>query len=188
MSSVLHDSDIRDDLCDHLEQKYGQVRFFDELVIGKSRADIVMVTREALIGVEIKSDADTYTRLKGQIPDYDRYFDKNILAVGSTHAMHAPEHIPDHWGLISVEEAGDKLDFYNVREPKDSKKVKLQKQLDLLWRRELYQLQAMNGLHKYANKSRMFVEKYVMESVDDSLLKQQIRDILFERDYSIFEN
>ena len=83
---------------------------------------------------------------------------------------------------------GDKLDFYNVREPKDSKKVKLQKQLDLLWRRELYQLQAMNGLHKYANKSRMFVEKYVMESVDDSLLKQQIRDILFERDYSIFEN
>ena len=188
MSSVLHDSDIRDDLCDYLEQKYGQVRFFDELVIGKSRADIVMVTREALIGVEIKSDADTYTRLKGQIPYYDRYFDKNILAVGSTHAMHAPEHIPDHWGLISVEEAGDMLDFYNVREPKDSKKVKIRKQLDLLWRRELYQLQAMNGLHKYANKSRMFVEKYVVESVDESLLKQQIRDILFERDYSIFEN
>ncbi|MCR5098257.1 MAG: sce7726 family protein [Lachnospiraceae bacterium] len=187
MKTVLHDSDIRDDLCDYLEQKYGQVRFFDELVIGKSRADIVMVTRDAIIGVEIKSDADTYTRLKGQIPDYDRYFDKNILAVGSTHAMHAPEHIPDHWGLISVEETGDGLDFYEVREPGASK-AKIRKQLDLLWRRELYQLQGMNGLHKYSNKRRAFVEKYVVESVDESLLKQQIRDILFERDYSIFDD
>lgn len=48
---MLHDSDIRDDLCDYLEQKYGQVRFFDELVIGGSRADIVVVTNDALIGV-----------------------------------------------------------------------------------------------------------------------------------------
>ena len=183
---MLHDSDIRDDLCDYLEQKYGQVRFFDELVIGGSRADIVVVTKDALIGVEIKSDADTYTRLKGQIPDYDRYFDKNILAVGSTHALHAPDHIPEYWGLISVEEIDGKLDFYEIREPKEGKKVKLRKQLGLLWRRELSQLQVLNGLHKYAKKSRAFVEKYVMESVEDDLLKQQIRDILFDRDYSVF--
>ena len=61
--SILHDADIRDDLCIYLEEKYGQVRFFDELSMGKSRADIVMVTEEELIGIEIKSDADTYDRL-----------------------------------------------------------------------------------------------------------------------------
>ncbi len=91
--SNLHDSDIRDDLSDYLEEKYGKVRFFDELVIGKSRADIVMVTREAIVGVEIKSDADTYARLSRQVKDYDVYFDQNILVVGSTHAMHAKEHM-----------------------------------------------------------------------------------------------
>lgn len=89
---MLHDYDIWDDLFDYLESAYGEVRFFEELTIGRSRADIVMVTREAIYGVEIKSDADTYERLKRQVPDYNRFFDYNILAIGSTHAAHAEEH------------------------------------------------------------------------------------------------
>ncbi len=169
---MLHDRDIRDDLCDFLEQKYGRVRFFDELVIGRSRADIVMVTGDVIVGVEIKSDADTYTRLSRQIKDYDAYFDKNILVVGSTHAMHARDHIPEHWGLISVEDTDNGLDFYIVREPNNSKKSKIRKPLDLLWSSELAQIQQINGLHKYAGKSRKFVEKYVMESIEEDKLKQ----------------
>ena len=51
---MLKDSDIRDGLCLFLEEHYGKVRFFEELVIGKSRADIVMVTENGLIGVENK--------------------------------------------------------------------------------------------------------------------------------------
>ncbi len=31
--------------------------------MGKSRADVVMVLEEELVGIEIKSDADTYARL-----------------------------------------------------------------------------------------------------------------------------
>ncbi len=186
-NAILHDSDIRDELCDHFEQKYGRVRFFEELVIGKSRADIVLVTKDEIIGVEIKSDADTYARLSRQIKDYDAYFDKNILAVGSTHAMHAREHIPEYWGVVSVEDTGKGLDFYDIREPGPSKKVKIRKQLDLLWRRELTRLQQLNKLHKYAGKRRTFVERYVVESVEEGILKQQIRDILFDRDYSIFD-
>ena len=50
---MLYDADIRDGLCDFLEEQYGKVRFFDELVIGRSRADIVMVTMEGLTGVEM---------------------------------------------------------------------------------------------------------------------------------------
>ena len=65
---MLHDADIRDGLCFYLEERYGEVRFFEELTIGKSRADIVMVTRESIIGIEIKSDADIvkdYLRKQG---------------------------------------------------------------------------------------------------------------------------
>ena len=41
--------------------------------MGKSRADVVMVLEEELVGIEIKSDADTYARLSRQVKDYDRF-------------------------------------------------------------------------------------------------------------------
>ena len=184
---MLRDSDIRDELCLFLEEAYGKVRFFEELVIGKSRADIVMVTGKGLIGIEIKSDADTYARLPGQIKDYDRFFDYNILACGSTHGQHVAEHVPGHWGIITIEEVPDGLDFYVLRNPQRSSKVKLKNQVRLLWRRELANIQEKNGLHKYARKSRAQVEKYVMESIGNDAMKKAVIEELFERDYSIFE-
>ena len=187
MSDILYDRDIRDPLFDFLEATYGKVRILEEKITGSARADAVMVLESLVAGIEIKSDADTYARLSRQIKDYDVYFDKNILAVGSTHAMHAREHIPEYWGVVSVEDTGSGLDFYDIREPAPSPKVKIRKQLDLLWRRELTGIQQQNRLHKYAGKRRSFVERYVVESVDEKSLKQQIRDILFDRDYSVFD-
>ncbi len=183
---MLRDSDIRDELCLFLEEAYGKVRFFEELVIGKSRADIVMVTGKGLIGIEIKSDADTYARLPGQIKDYDRFFDYNILACGSSHGQHAAEHVPQHWGIITIEEGPDGLDFYVLQKPQRSSKVKLKNQVRLLWRRELANIQGKYGLHKYARKSRAQVEKYVMESIGTEAVKKAVIEELFERDYSIF--
>ena len=184
---MLHDADIRDDLCDYFENIHGKIRFFDELTMGKSRADIVMVTDMGLIGLEIKSDYDSYERLSRQVRDYDRFFDFNYVVIGTSHAAHIREHVPDHWGIITAEEDGEKLDFYEMRAPSTNKKVKLANQLSLLWKRELSQLQADNGLYKYSDKSKMYRKKYLMESVDHEVLKRQMIDILFERDYSIFE-
>ena len=185
---MLKDSDIRDELCLFLEETYGRVRFFEELVIGKSRADIVMVTREGLIGIEIKSDADTYTRLPGQVKDYDRFFDYNILACGSSHGQHAAEHVPSHWGIITIEECPEGMDCYVLRKPQRSSKVKLKNQVRLLWRRELADIQAKNGLYKYARKSRAQVEKYIMDSLGDDVMKNAVIEELFERDYSVFDD
>ncbi|MBO6215963.1 MAG: sce7726 family protein [Lachnospiraceae bacterium] len=184
---VLHDADIRDDLCIYMERKYGKVRFFEELTMGKSRADIVIVTEEGLVGVEIKSDADTYERLPRQIKDYDRFFDYNYVVVGSSHSQHIREHIPEHWGVITVERDGGALDFYEMRDPSVSPKVRFTNQMSLLWRRELAELQKQNGLYKYPGKSKMYVKKYLMKSVERSELKRQMLEVLFERDYSIFE-
>lgn len=185
--TMLHDADIRDNLCLYLEEQYGEVRFFEELTMGKSRADIVMVTRDAIYGIEIKSDADTYSRLKRQVRDYNKYFDYNLLVIGSTHAIHAEEHVPKHWGIISVELIKDRMDFYPIREADVSPKTTLKNQLSLLWRRELTQIQQINNLHKYAGKSRAYVQEYILNTVEPELLKRQIIDILFERDYTIFD-
>lgn len=40
---ILLDADIREPLFDYLEQRYEKVRFLEEKVTGKVRADIVMV-------------------------------------------------------------------------------------------------------------------------------------------------
>ena len=85
---MLYDKDIREPLFEFLEQRYGKVRILEEKQIGRSRADAVMVTENGLAGIEIKSDADTYARLKRQIKDYDRFFDYNFVAAGSTHGRH----------------------------------------------------------------------------------------------------
>ena len=113
---MLYDRDIREPLFDYLEERYGKVRMIEEKQIGKSRADIVMVLPGRLAGIEIKSDADSYARLDGQVKDYDRYFDRNYVAVGSTHAVHVRERIPEYWGIISVEWLDNQVDFYMVRE------------------------------------------------------------------------
>ena len=81
---VLLDADIREPLFYYLEQYYGKVRFLEEKVTGKARADVVMVLPEKVCGIEIKSDADSYTRLAAQVRNYDKYYDENYLVVGST--------------------------------------------------------------------------------------------------------
>ena len=184
---MLYDADIRDSLCLFLESKYGKVRFFDEITMGKSRADLVMITETGIVGVEIKSDADTYARLPRQVKDYDKYFDFNIIACGSSHAKHVNEHVPEYWGIITVDEVDGDVDLYEARipEPVPKTKAKLKRQLGLLWRRELSHIQKINKLYKYAGKSRGFVENYVLESVDERKLKVDILNELFERDYTL---
>ena len=166
---MLHDKDIRDPLFDYLEETHGKIRIIEEKNMGESRADVVMICPESITGIEIKSDADTYTRLEGQIKDYDKFFDYNILVVGSTHAASAAEHIPEYWGLISVEIIDEKIDIYKIR---------------LLWRPELAHIQEICKLPVYKAKSKDFVREAIVQKIPRPLLDTLISDELFERDYN----
>lgn len=70
---MLLDKDIREPLFEYLEEQHDKVRILEEKTMGRSRADVVMVLEEEVVGVEIKSDADTYARLSRQVKDYDRF-------------------------------------------------------------------------------------------------------------------
>lgn len=185
---MLHDKDIREPLFDFLEETYGQVRIIEEKNMGKSRADVVMVTPEALYGIEIKSDADTYARLATQVKDYDKYFDYNLAVVGTSHALHIREHIPKHWGVITVEEMDGGIDFYMLQKPQRSPKAVWTKKLEILWRPELAMLQEWNQMPKYKEKSKNFVISKIAARVPDKipeqLLRRQVSAILMERDYN----
>lgn len=210
---MLKDKDIREALFDFLELEYKKARFYEEKMIGKSRADVYMVIEGALVGIEIKSDADTYSRLEGQIKDYNNYFDYNIVAVGSSHAAHIEEHVPDWWGIITIDEVDKKPDFYFLRRPEYNKKVKIARKLELLWRPELSIILNACNMPAYNSMSKPFVRKKIIEwtklpltKVDIAKIKKEakangvepvipetrieieklnglISDILFERDY-----
>lgn len=180
---MLYDRDIREPLFEFLEETYGKIRIIEEKQMGRSRADIVMVIPNAVLGLEIKSDADTYARLKRQVRDYDRYFDANYVVVGASHAMHIEEHVPVWWGIITVELEGSRVDFYILRKAGENPKRKLKKKLELLWRPELAHIQEVNGLPKYKQKSKDFVVGKILEKVPEEILQEQISRELFERDY-----
>ena len=183
-TKVLRDNDIREPLFDFLEEKLGKIRILEEKQTGRARADVVMVTEQYLYGIEIKSDADTYARLKKQVRYYDEYYDRNIVVVGSTHAAHVSEHVPEWWGIISAEVIGGRIDFYTIREPIDNPKVQDEKKITVLWRPELNRLLSLNGLHAYNRKSKAFVQKKLLEMVPGELLWPQAMEELFERDYN----
>ncbi len=184
-SKVLHDKDIREPLFEWLELTYGKVRILEEKRTGKARADVVMITPELLYGIEIKSDADTYARLDRQVKNYNWYYDRNIVAVGSSHAAHIEEHVPAWWGIITVEETADgKVDFYFLRKPDVNPRVKEKRKITLLWRTELNHLLEINKLPKYREKSKAFVQERLLEKVPPEKLWLQAYDELFERDYT----
>ncbi len=184
---MLYDKDIREPLFDFLEQTYGKVRILEEKRMGRSRADIMMVRPGSLSGVEIKSDADTYARLQRQVKDYDQYFDSNYVVVGVSHAYHIEEHVPESWGIITVEIVDDRVDFYILREAKQNGKVKPDLQMQFLWRPELVHMQEINGLPKYQKRSKEFVIGKLLERVPWETLQKQISEELFERDYTTID-
>ena len=155
---MLKDKDIREPLFDFLEETYGKIRILEEKTMGRSRADAVMVTENALYGIEIKSDADTYARLQRQVKDYDLYYDFNYAVVGTSHALHVGEHLPDWWGIITAELEEGRVDFYILRKPLPNPGVNRSRQLSLLWRTELLQIQEQNRLPLYREKSKLFVQ------------------------------
>lgn len=185
---MLYDKDIREPLFEFLEQQYGKIRILEEKQMGRSRADIVMVLPEAVAGIEIKSDADTYARLSRQVKDYNQYFDYNYVAVGSSHGFHIEEHVPSWWGIITVEAAeermGNEVDFYVLREARRNPQMDLKRKLSLLWRPELAHIQEINGMARYREKSKAFVTGKILQKVPGELLAKQISEELFQRDYT----
>ena len=185
---MLKDQDIREPLFDFFDEKFGKVRIIEEKQIAKSRADVMLVLEEKLIGVEIKSDADAYARLARQVKDYNKFFDYNYVVVGSSHSKHIEEHVPEYWGIIEAISKEESVEFNVLREPEINKRAqrtyKMKRKLSILWRPELSHIQEINGMPKYKQRSKDFVITKIMEKVPWDLLHRQISEELFQRDYN----
>lgn len=183
----MYDKDIREPLFEFLEEYYGKVRIIEEKKMGRSRADVVMILPDAVCGLEIKSDADTYARLSRQVKDYNLYYDYNYIVAGTRHAHHVAEHVPDWWGIITVELEEGRPDFYVLRQPQENPQVDWKKKMSLLWRPELVHIQELNQMPRYKEKSKQFVVEKILLKVPKEKLYLQISQELFERDYTMID-
>ncbi len=176
------DKDIREPLFDYLDERYGKVRIFEEKVIHGSRADVLAITDSCIIGLEIKSDNDTYTRLSSQIKDYESFCDLCYVVVGQSH-IQVEKHVPDYWGIIVVTPENVIVD----RDAAVNPHVKINNQLEILWRKELLNIQLKEGLPKLSNYKRKDIYKRLIESCGEPTVKADITEQLFERDYTVYD-
>lgn len=184
---MLYDREMRDPLCYYLEDRFGKVRILDEVPIGHARADLMLTLPMELIGIEIKSNMDTYDRLKRQVRNYDLYFDRNYAAVGSRHAVHIFEHIPAHWGVLCIREEHGNAVVTELRPATagPARKNRPMNQLSFLWKRELFHILDANRLPKYRGQSKPFIREKLLGRIAWESLKQAICEELFERDYTV---
>lgn len=82
------------------------------------------------------------------------------------------------------------MDFYLLRAPSPNPHVTWKRKLEILWRAELAQIQAANGMPKYAQKSKAFVSGKIIAwlekgKITEMTLRKQVSNVLFERDYTL---
>ncbi|MCM1158404.1 MAG: hypothetical protein NC300_06405 [Bacteroidales bacterium] len=73
---------------------------------------------------------------------------------------------------------------YVMREAKENLKADWKKKLTMLWRSELFHIQELNRMPKYRQKSKDFVIDKILLKVPEEVLRRQLSEELFERDYN----
>lgn len=179
----MRDDAIRLVIFDYLEENTDKIRIFEEVPIKHSRCDFFTVT-DRLTGYEIKSDADSYERLAGQIKDYDAFFDENYLVVGATHSASAKRKLPEYWGIISITDTEEGFIVETLRKAAPNPGCKRKNQLTKLWNSELTAIMKRNKINVYYGKSKLFRADKLIGGVCDDTLRAEICRELFERDYT----
>ena len=173
---------IKSILVSYLQVTYSEVRIYQEKSIGSSICDVMAVT-DKLIGFEIKSDLDSYSRLQEQVKAYNLFFDENYIVVGEKHSESAAGKIPSNWGIICIKET----DVEIIRKAIINKSVSRRRQLSILWKLEMKNLLIQNNMPVYAQKEKGYIADRLAAIVDGELLGKQIANQLMHRDYSVYD-
>lgn len=198
---LLKDEDIRPILFEYMEERKSPIRFFEELVLGKSRADAVMIApdeedpeRLCMTGFEIKSDKDQLNRLQKQSRSYSHFCDYNYLVTGEKYLETASEEIPEHWGIYLVRAEAKDIDgavpdFFveQIRPAKPTPRLRLTTQMSLLWRTELVSVIRAGKLGGVSGKSKRKLVDLIIEKLGREEAHRQLCLLLLDRDYTIWE-
>lgn len=170
----MNDKEIRKYILCFLENnKYKTIEEF-YICDGYNIADIVQLSNSELIGYEIKSDVDTFTRFKKQKESYDKTFDRNYLVVGEKYKdIKAPENC----GFIIVSK--DKIKIKKLAPI--NKKVSTISLLELLWKNELKDFLKLNNIKGYSVLNKRDLRLLIHNKFNINIVKEYVLQTLLSR-------
>lgn len=203
--SVLKDIDIRTAFHEHLK-KDPKVWFRDEVGFHGAIADILVVTPNDLHVYEIKSDADTLSRLAsklietktkkgktrmryqfGQVECYGKAADKVTLVVGTKLLAESLTQIPEWWGVILAESDGVNITFKEVRDALPNPEISWRYVFELLWRDEVLRLGERVKASGILSKSKVNIGRIVEPMCPLPELRKFVRECFPRRVWTKFK-
>lgn len=180
----LNDKDIRKIIYDSFDHSKEENRILEEFPMGDSRADMLLVTKTKLMGLEIKSDRDSFIRLERQIKDYEKFFDANYLVVGTYHVEEAIRTVPAHWGIYEVYETENGTYVMElVRGASPVLKDNTEEKLYLLWRNELMKIVREYHLAKGNLQRKDKMISKIVRGLTVPVIQTEICNALLCREY-----
>lgn len=150
------------------------------LHFGERRADVAALGEARWIGVEIKGQTDSLSRLKGQADAYGELFDECWLAAAPNHVNRALDLLPQWWGVLEASGGQDPLRL--VRQAGFSDAISPQARAKLLWRDEAYAALREHGEARGASKWRRGqLCEALATQFDEHLLREVVAGTLSSR-------
>lgn len=154
----MKDPDIRKALLSSMNSTHANAFVICEMQISGFRCYVdVAAIGDGLHGYEIKSDTDSLSRLRNQVPKYDAVCDTCTIVTTRRHFAGAKFTLPDHWGLIVAHEAASGVSLEPFRGASVNPNRSTVALLELLTRTELVSVLRAAGygrpaspLHKLA--------------------------------------
>jgi hypothetical protein len=177
-----NESVIREAVHEYLEKKHSVAYIQNEFTHTALpvRADLFAVTNDKkVITVEIKSDRDTFTRLRKQLEEYTKFSHIVYVAIDIAHLIKFKKGFPSYHGGILVYEDGE-LKLHTA--PSTRKSIECS---HLLWKQEYQQFLCFKG-----SFSKYSIDKltHLIESVFTVREHRAISEFLFINRYLRREN
>ena len=107
-----------------------------EVPVGDSRVDLCKLGRQS-VAYEIKTEYDSFMRLKTQLKDYEAAFDYIYLIVSEKKIERLPTDLASHIGIYVFKKWGNSLSFKRIRKAKKSELIDPYIQVSALSKSEL---------------------------------------------------
>jgi hypothetical protein len=151
------------------------------LAYGEARIDIAVVNGR-FHGFEIKSDADTLTRLPNQVIVYNNVFDRVTIIAGSKHIDAVRRVVPEWWG-IKMASSGPRgaIYFEEQRPSRQNDNINPLSVASLLWRNEIFDALGARGIKGIKSKTRPQLAEILATTLSLAELRGLIRHTLKTR-------
>ena len=186
MNAVSRDKDIRKHLLENTFSRFFSKK--DTVVVneldlcqGMARVDIAVVNGY-LHGYEIKSDADSLSRINSQAEIYNKVLEKVTVVSGTRHIEKLIVQTPIWWGITEVKYDGFKVVSKILRTPTINKEIDIFYLCRLLWKSEALGLLEKHGKSiGCLSKNKFFLWKKIANEIPEQEIKNYVRESLKKR-------